>query len=206
MGTHIVLFLKQKTENEKIDFKILTDKLSENYKEIGNAILLENSTKPNEPKFIFKENKELLIDGNNHHISINLFNDYSKMKEEVIEMLWDAFDYCDIEFARVGYITEVHKNVKDLEYTKKQIFNSKINKDIDEFQIGFHNIIKFQRKNINCWHRFVKFYDTPLIISYDINTREQNFGDINYKILKEFMNFADEYINNDINNYIKEEK
>lgn len=203
MGSHIVLFLKP---NQNIDFKTLTEKLYEAYKDLGEALILEKSSKPNEPKFVFNQNKELLIDGNNHHISINLFNDYTKIKDEIIEMLWDAFDYCDLEFARVGYISELHKKVTNLEYTKKQIFNTKINKDIDEFQIGFHNIIKFQRKNINCWHRFVKFYDTPLIISYDINTREQNIGDINYKLLKEFITFADEYIETDIINYIKEEK
>jgi len=203
MGSHIVLFLKP---NQNIDFKMLTEKLYEAYKDLGEALIIETSTKPNEPNFIFNKNKELLIDGNNHHISINLFNDYTKIKDEIIEMLWDAFDYCDVYFARVGYISELHKENTNLEYIKKQIFNTKINKEIDEFQIGFHNVIKFQRKNINCWHRFVKFYDTPLIISYDINTREQNIGDINYKLLKEFITFVDEYIKNDIINYIKEEK
>ena len=72
MSAHIILFLK---ENLNINFVTLVDKLNNSYKELGNGILIEKKyNNPNQPNFIFNNNKEVQIDGNNHHISINLFN------------------------------------------------------------------------------------------------------------------------------------
>lgn len=203
MATHIVLFLKNKLD---IDFKTLTAKMQENYKDIGEGIIItKEGNNPNHPNFIFNSNKEILIDGNNHHISINIFNEYENIKEDIIQMLWDAFDYCELEFLRVGYIKEIHETNINIDSIKTNLLNPNIASNSDEFQVAYHNIIKFQRKNINCWKKFIKFYDRPLIINYDINTKEENIKDINYKILKEFIKFADDFINKDLNTILKGE-
>lgn len=204
MSTHLVLFLKQ---NQTINFEELVKQIEENLKDLKTGtILSEENKNPNYPIFIFNKNKDLLLDGNNHHISINILNDYIKIKDEIIESLWDAFDFCDISFERAGYITEIHKNIEETEDLKNSLLNIKINKDIDEFQISFHNNIKFNRKKINCWKRFIKMYNSPLIVTYDINTKTENIKEINYKTLKELIRFADTYIKKDIKEFIKEEK
>lgn len=196
MSNHIILFIKP---NVNIDFSQLINKMQECYKEIGNGILIEKSNNnPNQPNFIFNNNKDIQIDGNNHHISINLFNDYVYIKNDIIEMLWDAFDYEDLEFTRVGYITEVHYTGNNLDKIKTSLLNETIANSSDEFQVAYHQTIKFQRKNINCWKRYIKFLTSPLIINYDINTKEENIKEINYKLLKEFIEFADKFINEDI--------
>lgn len=202
MGVHIVLFLKT---NLQIDFSLLIDKMKESYKEIGNGIIIPSDSNQ-KPNFIFKENKDILIDGNNHHISINIFNEYTSIQEDIIEMLYDAFDYCDLEFIRVGYIKEYEKDIKDISGIKNLIFKPHIVESADEFQIAYHSNIKFKKKNINCWKRFTKFYNTPLIIGYDINTKEENIKEVNYKLLKEFLQFASTYIDEDINLLLKEKE
>jgi len=204
MSIHLVLFLKP---NLSINFEELVSELEENFKELKNGIILNKENKnPNYPTFVFNQNKELLIDGNNHHISINILNEYTNIKDDIIESLWDAFDYCDILFERVGYIKEFYKNIDNSEYIKNIILNQNIAEDIDEFQISFHKNIKFNRKNINCWKRFIKMSDTPLMISYDINTKTENIKEINYKTLKELIKFSDSYIEDDIKKFIKEWK
>lgn len=203
MSTHIVLFLKP---NLNINTEELVKKLEESFKDLGEGLILNKENKnPNYPTFIFNKNKELLIDGNNHHISINILNEYTKIKDEIIESLWDAFDYNELTFTRIGYINEYHKNIENLNDLKEKLLNKNLINDIDEFQISFHNNIKFKRKNINCWKRFIKMSTTPLIISYDINTKDDTFDEINYKILKELTRFSDEFIDIDLKQYIKEE-
>lgn len=196
MQTHIVLFLK---ENLNIDFSILVEKMKECYKEIGNGIIIEKSSNnPNQPNFIFNNNKDLIIDGNNHHISINIFNEFESIKNDIIKMLWDAFDYLDLEFIRVGYIREIYNNSDNIEKIKSKLLKKEIAEASDEFQVAFHQTIKFERKNINCWKRYIKFCSSPLIINYDLNTKEENIKDINYKLLKSFIEFSDKYIEEDL--------
>lgn len=203
MSTHIVLFLKP---NLNINTEELVKKLEESFKDLGEGLILNKENKnPNYPTFIFNKNKDLLIDGNNHHISINILNEYTKIKDEIIESLWDAFDYNELTFTRVGYINEYHKNIENLNDLKEKLLNKNLINDIDEFQISFHNNIKFKRKNINCWKRFIKMSTTPLIISYDINTKDDTFDEINYKTLKEIIKFSDKYIDEDLIKFIKED-
>ena len=203
MSTYIVLFFKN---DLIIDYEKLVKKIEECYKDFKTGIIFNNINNPNYPNFIFKDNQDLSIEGNNHHIAINILNDYVKEKNYIIESLWDAFDYCDLSFERVGYINEFYKNIENLEHLKNKILNKNINKNIDEFQLSFHNDIIFKRKNINCWKRFVKMSNTPLMVTYDINTKIKNFKEINYKILKELIKFSDNYIENDIKEFIKEGK
>ena len=203
MSTHIVLFLKP---NLNINTEELVKKLEESFKDLGEGLILNKENKnPNYPTFIFNKNKELLIDGNNHHISINILNEYTKIKDAIIESLWDAFDYNELTFTRVGYINEYHKNIENLNDLKEKLLNKNLINDIDEFQISFHNNIKIKRKNINCWKRFIKMSTTPLIISYDINTKDDTFDEINYKTLKEIIKFSDKYIDEDLIKFIKED-
>lgn len=200
MSYHIVLFLKQ---NTNINFEELVKKIEESYKEVGKGIIVnKNTNNQNYPNFIFEQNKELIIDGNNHHITINILGEYTKIKTDIIEMLWDAFDYNELEFKRIGHITELTMDLNDIKSLKSKLFNKKILEDIDEFQFSFHNLIKFQRKNINCWKRYIKFISSPLFISYDINTKENI--EINYKTVKQFIEFSEKFTNEDINKFIKE--
>lgn len=204
MSVHIVLFLKP---NIMVNYEELVKKLEECFKDLKRGVILNNrNNNPNYPNFIFNQNKDLVIDGNDHHISINIVNEYIKIKEDIINNLWDVFDYCDITFERVGYICELEKNNINIEYLKNNILNRNFIESTDEFQISFHNNIKFQRKNVNCWRRFIKMTETPLFVSYDINTKKSNYKEINYKILKELMKFSDDFIGNDLKQFIKEEK
>lgn len=200
MSNHIVLFLKP---NTSINFEEFIINLENNYKKIGKGIIInKNINDEKYMNYIFKENKDLIIEGNNHHISINILGDYINIKNDIIEMLWDAFDYNDLEFGRVGFIIEQEKKIDDINSLKTKLFNKNLISEINEFQVSFHNDIKFQKKEVNCWKRFVKFKTSPLFITYDINTMENT--EINYKFLKEFIDFSENYINEDIKEFVKE--
>ena len=72
MNTNIVLFLKPHLD---IDFEVLIKKLEETYKELGSGFLLsKKKLSPNQPNFIFNQNKELIIFGNDVIILLYLYS------------------------------------------------------------------------------------------------------------------------------------
>lgn len=197
MGVHIIIFIKPDTN---IDFSKLINDLYNNYKEIGKGILIEKTANNiNQPNFIFNHNKDLQIDGNNHHITLNIFESYETIKQDIVEMLWDAFDLNDIEFTQVGYIKEIINNEKnfDIEGLKQKFFKDKELLDTNEFQLAYHTEINFKHDNLNCWKRFIKL-QKDFIINYDINTLGED-KNINYKYIKEFLMFCDEFTTKELN-------
>lgn len=202
MGIHIILFLKP---NTIIDYSKLINDMYDNYKEIGKGIIIDTKrTDINQPKFIFNSNKDLLIDGNNHYIALNIFDSYETIKQDIIEMLWDAFDMNDLEFNRLGYIKEIIKkpNEFNLENFKENMFKNKEVLVSDEFQLAYHKLIKYKHETLNCWKRYLKFNNKDLIINYDINTISNADYVVTYKYVKEFMQFSEEFIINDMEGLI----
>lgn len=196
MGTHIVLFIKP---NTNINFNKLIEDIYNSYKELGKGILIEKENDHyNAPNFIFNNSKGLLMDGNNHHITLNIFGEYECIKQDIIEMIYDAFDMNDIEFTRIGYIREIEINSINLESLKQEIFKSKEILNSNEFQLAYHVLINFNKEKLNCWKRYIDFKNKNFIVNYDINNINDNREGLNYKYIKEYIEFSDNYIDNDL--------
>ncbi len=190
MGTHIVLFLKQPVN---LNFNKLMNDLYNSYKQLGQGILVENTlNNPNLPIFVFDKNKEVLIEGNNHHITINILGQSEQIKDDIIEMIWDAFDLNDLEFIKLGYIKEVIVTNINIEEIKKRFFKEKAILDSKEFELAYHTTIKNNKESLNCWKRYMKYRNEKMLVIFDINNR--NDQNINYKYLKNYLEFSDNYI------------
>lgn len=194
MGTHIVLFLKP-TNN--INFNKLATDMYNNYKELGHGICIEKEVnRVNEPNIIFNSNNELLVDINYHHIALNIYGEYTKIKEDIMEMLWDAFDLNDLEFAKIGYRRGLTLPIANALKFKNDYFKNPEALQTEEFEFSYHTNINFNQTELICWKNFTNFRNEHFIISYDISNKDD--ANVTYKYTKDFLNYSDNYIDNEI--------
>lgn len=179
----------------KISSKII-DKLPN----VGNPIILPIDTnapkEANIPIIVFNQNVNFQATLNFNNIIISLKDKYINDLINIINSFFDIFNSDNISFVRMGYVPTIILDKNKLTVFKNEYLESDVFSDVDDFQFSWLKKLSLRDINVNCWER--NFTDSNnndgLIKMFDFNTNATEVLDINKKIIKEFIEFCNKYV------------
>lgn len=194
----VVLFFKGDVNFSSVD---IAKEFLSRYEYLGEPVILPDNGDPKITTIMFSSNPEMHIQIS--RIAVNVAVNYRHFNEiaSIIFDITDIFDGEKIEFNRIGYISSLFISSKLLPKVKEKYLNKDNLSDIGSFNLGFYRSIDNKKSYFNCWERVIADSNnaSDILIQYDLNSAiDENF-DFSMKNIKDFINFANDYIEKRIN-------
>lgn len=192
----IVLFFKKGTSFNQVQ---LASKLNEKYSELGNpAIFPPNDKDPFQPLIIFNQSP-LNLTINSREVSF-MYRDDENSFDLIIKIL-ELFEYFDLTFVRMGYISTYNHTKREKDKFKKLMFkdDNPINND---FQIAWYSKELIDSVSVNVWERHLTDVANRVEFAsiFDINTPIEEEYNITSDFIKTFIKKCDKFIEEQLRN------
>ena len=189
----LVLILKENTSYTPID---VAKELSNRYEELGEAIILPTSENKKTPRIIFNNNPDFQIQGNMQTFTIVVRHNYFDVLPSIIFDVVDTLEEFNCNFVRIGYVSSVFLSPKYVKKSQDRFLNMEHIEEIKDMNLSWYRKLPMKYGEINCWERFItdshNFND--LLCQYDFNSLATEEIKLDMKYIKEFIKYADEYI------------
>lgn len=192
----ITLFFDKDTSFKSIE---LSNSLLENVNEIGDPIILpSNQHTPkgiNLPIIIFNKNEKIQITVNYYSITINIEKDDTIIIKDLVLNVNEALIKNEIVVVRIGYGYKTQLNNELIDNFKQYYFSKEDIKKSINFELSWLTEIIINNLNVNCWQRYYTEQDSKFLnVIFDINTKAEEYNDINRNFLETFIDESDKYI------------
>lgn len=189
----ICLYFDKDTNYNPID---IAKEIQDRYPEIGNPLLLPNSNNKDVPIIMYQENPEFFLRCNLNILNFVVDHTYFKKLETIIFDLVDIFEEQGVKFVRIGYVSNIFLDKKNVEKYRKEYLKEKRTDDMEEYQLFFFKELETKNGNINSWERVISEGNNKhdLLLQYDFNSKQEDIIEFDMKYIKEFIKVANEYI------------
>ena len=188
----ICLYFDKNTSYNQVD---VAKEIQDRYKELGEAIILPNPNQ-NNPVLIYQNNPEFYLRCNYEILNFVVNHTYFNKLDTIIFDLVDIFEEFGVKVVRIGYVSNIYMNKKDIEKYKKTYLKEDKVKDMKEYQLYLYKELETKYGNLNAWERVIsegnKKHD--LLLQYDFNSMQEDKLDVDMKYIKEFLKVSNEYI------------
>ncbi len=189
----IVIFFKK---DSKCDFGAVAKEIRSRYPNLGEPKFMGEKAQIGLPILYFGEDHDMVISVDNFTISIVTHDKYFSSLATIVFDIVDAFEENGSEFTRMGYVSNIFLESKDIDIVKERFLNTKELDGVIDINIGWYRVLDAKFGKINCWEKFIteKSEVDNLICQYDFNTPADQKFVFEMKGIKEFLRVSDDYI------------
>lgn len=189
----IVLFFKEEAKYSSLD---VAKEIMNRYETIGEPVIIPDNGDAKLPTIIFNKNADMQVQVS--RVSVNVIvnhNFFSDLPKIVFDMV-DIFEIFNLNFYRIGYISNIFLASKYIPKVKERFLNVDNLEGIVDFNFSWYRTLINKDSNINCWERIItdKANFNDLLMQYDFNSPASQQFAFDMKYIKEFINFANNYI------------
>lgn len=189
----IVLFFKENTKFTPLN---IAQELLSRYPELGNPIILPETSNKNAPLVVFNENDDIQMQTNYNCFTFVCNHKYFDNITSIIFDIVDTLEGEGAEFNRIGYVASIFLSPKYVDKAKDKYLNMEELNDIEEVNVSWYRKLGISTGYINCWERIItdsqRFKD--LLCQFDFNTPVNIEVSLDMKYIKEFFKICDEFV------------